>query len=329
MSIRIEVFSLGGTIAMTPGTDGGGVVPKLTGRQLLAAVPGLAELGVEIEPREFRRLPGASLSFADIRDLAAAIAEGGADGVVVTQGTDTIEETAYLLDLLHTGDAPVVVTGAMRNPALAGPDGPANILAAIRVAADPAARGHGCLVVSADEIHAASRVHKTHSTSVATFASPDRGPLGHVVEGRPQFVSSPRDRVTVRLPSEAAFARVALVTATFGDDGASLRLFADACDGMVVAAMGVGHVPVAYLDALTVLAERAPVVLTSRTGAGPVLTGTYGYPGSESDLLGRGLISAGFLHPYKARMLLTALLTAGASRDEIAEAFSRAGALHA
>ncbi|GII35670.1 asparaginase [Planotetraspora phitsanulokensis] len=325
MSTHIAVFSLGGTIAMTPGAEGGGAVPTLSGDQLLATVPGLAELDVKIEAIDFRRLPGASLSFDDLRDLAAAIHDSDADGVVVTQGTDSIEETAYLLDLLHTGQVPVVVTGAMRNAALAGPDGPANVLAAIQVAADPAARELGCLVVFADEIHAASRVRKTHSTSVTTFASPNGGAVGHVVEGRPRFLSGPRERVTVRLPAQVRFARVALVTATLGDDGEILRPLVNGCEGLVVAAMGVGHVPAAYLDALTFLAERMPVVLTSRTRAGSVLTHTYGYSGSESDLLDRGLINAGFLHPYKARILLTALLTAGASRSEIEEAFTRAG----
>ncbi|NRQ37983.1 asparaginase [Nonomuraea sp. NN258] len=313
---------------MVPEADGR-AVPALTGDQLLASVPGLANLDAKIETRDFLRLPGASLSFNDLHRLATDINACAADGIVVTQGTDTIEETAYLLDLLHLSSTPLVMTGAMRNPAMAGADGPANILAAIQVATDPAARDRGCLVVLADEIHAAARVRKTHSTSPATFASPTTGPLGHLVEGHPRFWSPPTPRITIRLPDSPDFKRVVLFTATLGDDDQALHAVARHADGLVLAAMGVGHVPQTYLDALAEIALRIPVVLATRTGAGSTLTSTYGFPGSESDLLAKGLISAGFLHPYKARILLTTLLTAGARREEIIQTFHEAGDVNA
>ncbi len=323
----VLMLSLGGTIAMTSG-GAGGVVPTLTAEELIAAVPGLADTGIDVQVQTFRQLPGASLGFDDLTALAALIADrtatGGVDGVVVTQGTDTIEETAYLLDLLHAGDAPVVVTGAMRNPTLAGADGPANVLAAIRTAASPAARGLGALVVFADEIHAGRYVRKTHSTSGGTFRSPNTGPLGHVVEGQARLLTRPPHRLTVPLEMVTRVPRVGLYTVTLGDDGALLA-GADSLDGLVVAGFGVGHVPQRLVDQLTALVARIPVVLTSRTGAGPVLASTYAFPGSESDLQHRGLIGAGFLDPYKARLLLHTLLTAGADPDAIAAGFAAAG----
>lgn len=158
---RVIIFALGGTIAMSASSTGG-VVPTLSAEQLVAAIPGLADNGITVEVVDFRQMPGASLRISDITALAGAIQQrlGDAQGAVVTQGTDTIEETAYLLDLLHAASEPVVVTGAMRNPTLTGADGPANLLAAIQTAAHPGSRDQGCLVVLNDEIHAARRVRK-------------------------------------------------------------------------------------------------------------------------------------------------------------------------
>src|SRR6201996_6882551 len=184
--MKVVLFTLGGTIASTPAA--GGVVPRLSGADLLTSVPGLDRAGLEVKVHDFRQVPSSSLTIGDILDLAVAIREqvgAGADGVVVSQGTDTIEETVFLLDLLYDGDAPVVFTGAMRHPMLAGADGPANLLAAVTVAASPQARGLGCLVVFGDEIHAARFVRKAHTTSITAFISPPTGPLGGVGAGRP------------------------------------------------------------------------------------------------------------------------------------------------
>jgi len=301
-----------------------GAAPSLSAEQLVAAVPGLTGSGVDLDVVSFRGLPGASLGFDDLTELAAAIGDHEADGFVVTQGTDTIEESAYLLDLLHTGDEPVVVTGAMRNPSLAGADGPANLLAAVRVAASQVARGLGCLVVFADGIHAAARVRKSHATSPGTFVSPDGGPLGYLVENVPVLVNRPVRRFTLDRPPERDV-RVGLYTATLGDDGSLLEGLGNRLDGLVVAGFGVGHVPASWVEPLAALADRIPVVLASRTGAGPVLRSTYGFSGSERDLLDRGLVRAGLLHPYKSRILLHCLVAAGAGPAEISAAFARAG----
>lgn len=326
-SLRVAVLGLGGTIAMTD-TPAGGVGPALSAAQLTAAVPGLAATGIDLVVHDVRRRPGASLTFDDLDDLAGAVdaqVAGGVSGVVVTQGTDTIEETAYALDLRYPGGAPVVVTGAMRNPTLAGADGPGNLLAAVQAAASPELRGQGVIVVLADEIHAARRVRKTHSTSGATFASPSGGALGYVVEGQPRLLNRVPNRTVVPRPSRDRQVRVALVTVSLGDDGELLAGLGERFDGLVVAAFGAGHVPEPMVAPLSELAGRIPVVLASRTGSGPVLASTYGFPGSERDLLSRGLISAGFLDPYKARILLRAALAADADHPKICAAFAAAG----
>lgn len=320
----VSVISLGGTIAGATRPGQVGVAPTLNAADLLGAVPGLAHTGIEVAAHSFRQLPGGSLGFADLRELSELIEkeiDGGADGVVVTQGTDTIEETAFFLDLTVDRAAPVVVTGAMRNPSLAGPDGPGNLLAAIRVAADPAAGGMGCLVVFADEVHAGRWVRKTHTTALSTFRSPNAGPIGHVVED--VRFHHRLDRLPTIEPGPALDGlRVPVWPAVLGDDGAVLKLLNGGIDGLVVAGFGAGHVPQATVAALTDLGARVPVVLTSRAGAGPVLTRTYSAPGSEQDLLGRGLINAGYLDPYKSRLLLLLLLSNGASAQVIDAGFA-------
>jgi L-asparaginase len=327
VSPSVAVFGLGGTIAMTQATHGG-VSPALSASDLLAAVPGLPDGQAELRVHDFRNKPGASLDFSDLYELADAInraLEDGCAGAVVTQGTDTIEEVAYLLDLLLPVDAPVVVTGAMRNPAMAGADGPANILAAIRVAASPCARGLGCLVVLNDQIHAARWVQKAHTGSPAAFVSPDHGPLGHVVEGRVHLPVRIRRQPSALRSVPRRSVRVGVAAMALGDDGTLIEAMAGHVDGLVVAAFGAGHVPAAVAPVLGQVAGRIPVVLASRTGAGPVHRVTYGFPGSERDLLARGLISAGYLDPLKSRILLHLLIASGADNARIRAAFAVAG----
>jgi L-asparaginase len=338
---RVAVLGLGGTISMTADgsttADGpGGVRPTLSVDELVSSVPGLADTAVGLHVRDVSRVAGASVSFADLHRVRAAIDEclaAGVDGVVVTQGTDTIEESAYVLDLQHAGAAPVVVTGAMRNPTMAGTDGPANLLAAVQVAASPACRDLGVLVVFADEIHAAARVRKSHTTSGHTFRSANGGPIGYVVEGQPRLVNLPAVRsaraLSTLLPADRRGSgrdpEVAVLTVVLGDTGVLLDGIPDRVDGLVLAALGAGHVPEGLLDRLDALVGRMPVVLASRTGGGSILERTYGFPGSEVDLLGRGLISAGYLDALKARLLLRHLLAAGTGTEDIRAVFAALG----
>jgi L-asparaginase len=193
---------------------------------------------------------------------------------------------------------------------MAGADGPANLLAAITVAGSSAARGLGALVVLNDEIHAARHVAKRHTSSPAAFQSPNTGPLGRLVEGEPVLLSAPHRLPALARPDRID-ARVPLLVATLGDDGALLDSIGDGCAGLVVAAFGVGHVPERWVDRLEALAARIPVVLASRIGAGPVHTRTYGAVGAETDLIRRGLLTSGWLTGYQARLLLAVLLSNG------------------
>jgi L-asparaginase len=321
ISGHIAVISMGGTIAMAPSASGG-IVPALGADDLVASVPGLAELDVKITTESLRSLPSPSLGFPDLVALSRRVQQevaGGATGVVITHGTDTIEETAFFLDLTVAADAPVVVTGAMRHPHSAGPDGPANLYAAIRVALSPNARNLGTLVVMSDEIHGARFVRKSHTSSTGAFVSPFFGPIGLLVEGDPRIRGVARIGLT--LPAEVADVRVGLITVAMGDDGALLRRAGDLFDGLIIAGLGAGHVPAAMVPVVAEQVKRIPVILSTRTGAGSVLRHTYGYPGSERDLLDRGLIQSGFLDPAKSRVLLTLLLAAEADRQRITEAF--------
>jgi L-asparaginase len=321
----VVMFSLGGTIAMA-GHNDGGVVTRLTGHDLMAGL-GPLERGLDVQVHDLGARPSADLTFDDVLDAVDAAGQAvadGARGIVLTQGTDTLEETAFLVDAVWPHDAPFVLTGAMRNPTLPGADGPANLSAALRVAASEAARDRGALVVLDNQVHAAAHVRKSHSTSLAAFTSPDLGPVGRVVEDVPRFLADVPRRPTVTGFSRARLAatRIALHLATFDDDGATLDAVAASHQGLVVAGFGVGHVPGALAPGLGALTERMPVVLTSRTGAGPVLARTYGAVGSERDLLERGLVNGGFLHPYKARVLLRLLVAAGAGREHVAAGFA-------
>src|ERR1700759_3643219 len=292
--MKVALFTLGGTIASTSSAasagPGAGVAPRLTGADLLASVPGLERTGIELVAHDFRQVPSSSLTIDDVLDLAAAIRDqtgpgaagpgaagpGGVAGVVVSQGTDTLEETSFLLDLVYGGDVPVVFTGAMRNPTLAGADGPANLLAAVTVAAGPPGRGLESLVVLGDEIPAARFVRKAHTPSVAAFISPLAGPLGFVAEGRAVLLTRPAHRSALpalsNLPAPTTrpgrAVQTGLITMVLGDDGALLEAAAGRLDGLVVAGYGAGHVPAAVVGPLDALTRRMPGVLASRTGAG-------------------------------------------------------------
>jgi L-asparaginase len=323
---RVLLLALGGTIA-TESTDGRpGLIAK-TGANLLSTVPEAGEIA-DVVAESMQTVPSASLTIGDAIEVAQRIrqaADEGIDGVVVTQGTDTIEEMAFAIDLLVAADLAVVLTGAMRGPDRPGSDAPANLLGAITVAACADARGLGPLVYFNDEIHAARSVRKRHTSLPSAFESPATGPVGYVTERRVRIVNRPAGRAVLTLPESTRPARVAIVTVGFDDDGALLPAAVEqGYDGIVVSALGGGHVPARLAELVGAAAERIPLVLASHIDAGEVLTSTYGYPGSEVDLIARGAIPAGALSYRQAAVLLRLLLMAGVDREQLGPAFEQA-----
>lgn len=326
---RVEVFALGGTIASLPGGPGAGVSPSVSVDDLLAAVPALASVA-RVAATQFLQVPSCEVTPGDLLrlldELRAAV-DAGADGCVVTQGTDTLEETAFLLDLLWDRSAPVVVTGAMRTPDAPGADGPANLLAAVRVAADPAARECGVLAVLGDEIHSGRHVRKAHTAHPSAFTSPGTGAIGWLSEGHVRVVARPTHRRPALLVPSGGPAQplphVVVVRVGMGEQPDLLRAVAAlGVDGVVLEGVGGGHVPRTLVPALVELVERVPVVLTSRAGAGDVLSTSYGYPGGDVDLVARGLVPAGTADAAKARLALILALAVAPDREG-AEEFVR------
>jgi L-asparaginase len=325
---RVDYLATGGTIATVQDEPDPTGDPTLTAETLARSVSGIDKVA-NLRTAQVMQRPSPSIGFADLlrlRDeIALRIADGSA-GVVITQGTDTIEETAFALDLLCAGSAPIVVTGAMRSPSLPGADGPANLLGAVQVAASAVARGLGVLVVFNDEIHAARFVAKMHTSRPSAFQSRLTGPIGWLSEGRPVIVTRPVGRFHLDVPADAGVPAVALVRATLDDDGRMLPALAgQGFGGVVIEGFGGGHVTPSMAAGVERLAAEMSVVLASRTGAGELLRNTYRYPGSETMLLEAGAIPAGTLDGVKARILLSLCLAADPTGENVASAFGAIG----
>lgn len=322
----VAFATLGGTIAMTPHANSGAIRPRLNSADLLATVPDLTTTA-EIRATDLAALPSASLTPAtvvDVIDWAEREVAGGASGVVVSQGSDTVEETAYLASLYWSRDEPLVFTAAMRGPRDLSSDGPANLMASFTVALHAGSRGRGVVVVLDNVVHAAALVRKEHSHSLAAFRSEAPGPLAALMEGRVRFYRDDIRPAPVGRPRTDPF--VALHESHLGDGDRSVRALLDAgADGLVVAGFGAGHVPASTVPVLAEAATRIPVIVASRTGHGGTLTRTYGFAGSEVDLLARGVQLAGLLDHRKARLLTWALLASGVPYPaEFAALFQRA-----
>ena len=314
----VRLLAAGGTIAMS----GERAVPALDADQLLAALPQLQHVPA-LEAENVLSLPGPQISQDQALELARRArqaAQAGA-GVVITTGTDTLEELAVISALLHDGEAPIVLTGANRPATNPGADGPANLLDAIALAGSSQATGLGTLVAFGGEIHAAMTVRKVDSTGPAAFGSPGAGPIGRMVEGRVWLHARPIAPPTLK--PERLDHRVAIVTAALGDDGLALATLAQQTDGLVVVALGAGHITPGLLGALQTAVESIPVLVTCRPDRSQMLATTYGFRGAEPDIRSTGAVCVPFLSAPAARMALLACLGAGLNHSaEIAAALA-------
>ena len=326
----VGLIATGGTIASLRPAGDGAPRPLLAPDELLDAVPEVAELD-EIVPIEAGRLSGWNMGPAEMLAVAQAardlLRREGVTGVVVTHGTDTIEETSFLCDLLVDSERPVVFTAAMRAFDEPGTDAPRNLLNAFRAAGSPELSGYGAVVAMNDELHAARWVRKLGSRRTSALRSPDRGPLALVHDDSLTWLREPPRRVLLKLPDGLPAVPVAAAYTGSGPELIDAIVKATRAKGLVVEGTGLGNLPAGIVPAIErLLAANAPVVVASRTASG----GTeplYGGPGGGATLRELGVLEAGGLPAGRARLLLSALLGQGSDgadpRDAFAEAVER------
>ena len=314
--VCVAVLTTGGTIAMRHDETAGGAVPQLGAEDFATGLPSdVPELSTE----EIVNLPSSHFTVETLETVHAHVVEWIGKpyvaGTVITHGTDTMEETAYLLDMTVPGQKPIVLTGAMRTASSVGYDGYANLLAAVRVAAAPQARGLGTVIVFNDEIHAARRVTKMHTLSTGTFQSPAWGPVGRV-EGGEVIVDERLPREL--LPWNGLEPQVSLLKLTVGVGPSSLEnALARGARGIVLEALGGGRVPPWWLPAIEQAHDRGrPVVIASRCPSGRVWD-SYGYPGAYRSLVDLGCLFAPNINGQKARIRLMAVLAAAQTGEEV------------
>lgn len=313
-SPTVVILATGGTIASKRNPAKGGYEPALTGEDLVQAIPavrGLARIQVEqisnisssdMNPEIWLKLAGR------VNDL---LANPEIAGIVVTHGTNTLEETAYFLDLVTKGNKPVILVGAQRPASDSDSDGPRNLSSAIRVAIDPEAVGKGVMVVMNGQINSARDVTKTNTSQVETFRSLEFGALGVVDESAIRFYRAPVRHYTFGVKPETKLSRVEILLSYAGEDGTLLRLASRSkvADAFVIAGTGLGSVSSAMFDAIKEARENGiPVVISTRVPTGRVfpLSATKG---SALELQKIGCVLADNLNPQKARVLLMLALT--------------------
>lgn len=320
---HVHVLFTGGTISMRidPGT--GAAVPALSGEEIVSRVAGLRK-EARLTLEDYARLPGPHVTpdwMWRLKDhVASLLAADDVDAVVLTHGTDTLEETAFLLDLTLDSPKPVVFCGAMRTVSEPGWDGPANLMAAVRTATNPDSWGRGVLITVGEQIHHAAEATKWHTQSLGAFRS-THGPLGVVERGQIHYHRPPFR--TPRIDAARLVAEVDLHTMAAGVGDTLLRAsVARGARGLVLEATGCGNVPPSALPGVrAALAAPLPVVLVSRCPEGRVAP-AYGYEGGGQMLQELGLILGGELPGPKARIKLMVALGATSALDEIRRLFA-------
>lgn len=320
---RIVIVFTGGTIASTLDEGFGGVVPSLSGGEILAHIPNLQEMA-QIHVHEYGTFPGPHITPTHMLELSGIVnnylADPSVSGVVVTHGTDTLEETAYFLDCTVDSNKPVVVIGAMRNSSEPDWDGPRNLRDAIIVAMHPMARGLGTLVVLGGDVIAASEATKTDTEAVSTFASFNFGPLGKITNGHLLVYRQPLHREQFKVRALPSF--VPILKSYAGMDSALVDASSNlGCSGLVVEAFGAGNVtPEVFHAVVRVVRKGVPVVLVSRCPVGRVEQ-VYAYEGAGRQLHSAGVIFADYMNGPKARIKLMCAIGSDMPIQQIRECF--------
>lgn len=319
-----QLISTGGTIAMKIDQVTGAVVPVLSGEDLAASIPAMAEVA-QLDVLNLSNVPSDYMCperwITLQQSVEAALARDDVCGVVISHGTDTLEETAWFLDLTVRASKPVVLTGAQRNASSPDFDGPRNLLHAVRVCIDPRSPGMGAMIVMNNQINSAREVTKSHTSDVESFKSGDFGFLGVVDEDRVVFSRKSTRRQHIALEC-AALPRVEIIPMFAGASGDMVRAAAAVgARGIIIQALGFGNVNEALHDAVAaVIAEGISVVISTRVPNGRVVP-VYGFKGGGSTLKALGAVFADNLSPQKARIVLMLALQQSRSAAQLQEIF--------
>lgn len=321
-----KLIATGGTIAMKIDPVKNAPVPAISGDDLVATVPEIAKVA-KIEVQNLANVPsdymGPELWVSLQKSVVEALARPEVSGVIVSHGTDTLEETAYFLDLTVKSEKPVILIGAQRNASEKDFDGPRNLLNAARICVDQEARGKGAMIALNNQINAAREVTKTHTSDVETFKSGDYGVLGNADNDRVIFYRAPLRRQHVALKGDTLPA-VEIVSMYGGADGKLLRAaVASGAKGVVIQALGWGNVNIPlYEEIKATIAKGVPVVISTRVANGRVLP-NYGYLGGGKTLKDAGAVFADNLPPQKARLLLMLGLQSSSKAEDLQRLFDK------